>query len=492
MLRLTGSLSLVFLTLLSSTHAHHSYSFENTAIVRQVDLAGSLVQVVTTYAVKALEKDAKAYTIALSPNDKEKTSWLEAKVKGQQQALPVRDHGKERTNGYHLLDVELPKPLGLNETLNIVLETIQTHAAKPWPAAASQNDEQSLLFNTDLFVISPYQTLVQRSKLRSPTPRIVEFTEPKDLEAFTLDTPATKSGATITYGPFNNIPPSADENFLAKTQQPVSVQYMYDNPVLEVSSLKRAAEISHWGSNLNIQDEIRLRNGGPELKGHFSRLDHQAQAFYKRPSPHVIPGLSLHLPAGIRNTYFYDIIGNVSTSHLRVAPAPPKSLRSRTPQYSVLDLRPRYPLLGGWNYTFTLGWDSDLSDSAVYDSKTGKYIVKVPVMTLIPGAVVNKAEVTVILPEGATDVDFSLPWPAVSTSSSTVTTYLDTTGRPALTFVYERLTTKHDGDIYVSYKVPFSAHLKKPTAVATAFMGLFVLTLIGRRINLSLHPSKTA
>ncbi len=97
MLRLTGSLSLVFLALLSLTHAHHSYSFENTAIVRQVELAGSLVQVVTTYAVKALEKDAKAYTIALSSNDKEKTSWLEAKVKGQQQALPVRDHGKEPT-----------------------------------------------------------------------------------------------------------------------------------------------------------------------------------------------------------------------------------------------------------------------------------------------------------------------------------------------------------------------------------------------------------
>ncbi|KAG5221590.1 dolichyl-diphosphooligosaccharide--protein glycosyltransferase [Salix suchowensis] len=60
---------------------------------REVELAGSLVQVVTTYAVKALEKDAKAYTIALSSNDKEKTSWLEAKVKGQQQALLVRDHG---------------------------------------------------------------------------------------------------------------------------------------------------------------------------------------------------------------------------------------------------------------------------------------------------------------------------------------------------------------------------------------------------------------
>jgi oligosaccharyltransferase complex subunit alpha (ribophorin I) len=110
-------------------------------------------------------------------------------------------------------------------------------------------------------------------------------------------------------------------------------------------------------------------------------------------------GMALHLPAGIRNVYFYDMIGNVSTSRLRSAPSVPKNQRIN--QYSVLELTPRYPLMGGWNYSFTLGWDSPLADSAAWDAKNGKYIVEVPVMTLLLGAVVDEAEVRIILPEGA-------------------------------------------------------------------------------------------
>ena len=58
--------------------------------------------------------------------------------------------------------------------------------------------------------------------------------------------------------------------------------------------------------------------------------------------------------------------------------------------------------MGGWNYSFTLGWDSPLEDYAGYDKASGKYVVSVPIMTVIPGAVVDEAEVKIILPEGAT------------------------------------------------------------------------------------------
>ena len=143
----------------------------------------------------------------------------------------------------------------------------------------------------------------------------------------------------------------------------------------------------------NLPSEFRL-------KGHFSRFEHQSHGFQKRSAPHTLPALILHLPPGIRNTYYYDLIGNVSTSRLRVAPAIPKS--SHVNRNSVLELRPRYPLLGGWNYSFTLGWDAPLGDSASWDKTTGRYIVEVPIMTPIPGAVVNDAEVKIILPEGAT------------------------------------------------------------------------------------------
>ena len=73
----------------------------------------------------------------------------------------------------------------------------------------------------------------------------------------------TKSGATITYGPYNNLPPSSNKDFVDKHQTPILIHYNYEQPVLEVTELKRSAEISHWGANLNIQDEIHLHNAGP-------------------------------------------------------------------------------------------------------------------------------------------------------------------------------------------------------------------------------------
>lgn len=65
-------------------------------------------------------------------------------------------------------------------------------------------------------------------------------------------------------------------------------------------------------------------------------------------------------------------------------------------------MKPRYPLLGGWNYTFTLGWDADLASVAGYNKSTGEYHVEVPIMTAIPGAVIDELELKVVLPEGAT------------------------------------------------------------------------------------------
>lgn len=129
-------------------------------------------------------------------------------------------------------------------------------------------------------------------------------------------------------------------------------------------------------------------------------MDYQAQAFMGQLPAHILPSMTLHLPPGIHSAYFLDLNGNVSTSRLRTVPSVPKGASSN--QYSILELKPRYPIMGGWNYNFTLGWDSPLRDSAGYDGTTGKYVVGVPVQTLMPGAVVDEAEVKIIFPEGAT------------------------------------------------------------------------------------------
>lgn len=84
---------LLLLSLLLQSVVSADNSFENTAVVRTVEVAGSLVQVTTTFAVKALEGDASEYTIALGEREHERTSWLEAKIKGQAAILPLSEGG---------------------------------------------------------------------------------------------------------------------------------------------------------------------------------------------------------------------------------------------------------------------------------------------------------------------------------------------------------------------------------------------------------------
>lgn len=79
--------------LLMSAAGLSGASFENTAVVRTVDLGGALTQVTTTYAVRALEDDAKLYYISLSDDEERHTTWIEAKLKGQSAVLDVDRHG---------------------------------------------------------------------------------------------------------------------------------------------------------------------------------------------------------------------------------------------------------------------------------------------------------------------------------------------------------------------------------------------------------------
>ena len=83
-------LPVLALAALSSTLVYaNSPSFENSAVVRTVELSGSLVYVTTTYAVRALGDGAKQYVVSLGENEAQSVSWFEAKLKGQSESLGV-------------------------------------------------------------------------------------------------------------------------------------------------------------------------------------------------------------------------------------------------------------------------------------------------------------------------------------------------------------------------------------------------------------------
>jgi oligosaccharyltransferase complex subunit alpha (ribophorin I) len=141
------------------------------------------------------------------------------------------------------------------------------------------------------------------------------------------------------------------------------------------------------------------------LKGHFSRLAHQQSRFHASTPPQILSTLTLRIPATAHSTYYYDVIGNVSTSHFRpgstpaIAAAKSKIRTSPRTVEGWLELRPRYPILGGWNYSFTIGYDMPLGDVLKVDGT--KKVLAVPFLTPVKDMVVDDVELKIVLPEGS-------------------------------------------------------------------------------------------
>jgi dolichyl-diphosphooligosaccharide---protein glycosyltransferase subunit 1 (ribophorin I) len=73
----------LFLSLICTTVNANSPSFENTAVVRTVELDGALTHITTRYSARALKDGASEYTFALGEEDGRLTTWIQARAKGE-------------------------------------------------------------------------------------------------------------------------------------------------------------------------------------------------------------------------------------------------------------------------------------------------------------------------------------------------------------------------------------------------------------------------
>lgn len=243
---------------------------------------------------------------------------------------------------------------------------------------------------------------------------------------------------------------------------PITVRYEFTKPVITASLLERDLEVSHWGGNLATEERYWLRNNASKLVNQFSRVQWTMSNFQGLPSS-AVRELKYPLKLGSVDPYFTDDIGNVSTSHYRPGTA------SRE---AYLELRPRYPIFGGWNYSFRVGWNNALS-SFLRRTAAGvdaAYALKVPLLEgpKIPeGIQYEKVVVRVILPEGANNVQyeilegsFSNGLPGRNEIQSHVSshkTFMDTLGRTALTLTVDNLSdAARDAQLVVSLYDPLS------------------------------------
>ena len=123
------------------------------------------------------------------------------------------------------------------------------------------------------------------------------------------------------------------------------------------------------------------------LKGHFSQIDFKLTQF-THGSTSVVKSMTANLPAEAKDVFYKDAVGNVTTSNLRKE-------KSRT----LLELRPRFPLYGGWKTSWFHGYT--IPNYPVLQKKSDEYTFEMSMSPSIKNIFTERAFLEVILPEGA-------------------------------------------------------------------------------------------
>jgi oligosaccharyltransferase complex subunit alpha (ribophorin I) len=357
--------------------------FENTNLVRNVNLERSYSRETTNIVIKNIGREAESqYYYAFASDEITNVGGFEVKDKKNAKLGPfqVKLARYEQPMSYFI--ITFPEALKPSESITLSVSYALLSTTQPFPAVIEQLGQQTITYSFSAYLPSAYTSQKQKTKLKLPTGNPAEFTRSAEKNADGVADPVHQSNS-LTYGPYHSIKPGSSK--------PVSVRYDFTQPLLHATRLERDIEVSHWGGNLATEERYWLTNRAAKLKNHFSRVQWQMSR-YANPASVSSFELKVPLVGGALNPYFVDDIGNVSTSRFRPGR-----------RESLLELKPRYPIFGGWNYSFKMGWDTDLK-KFLRSAGSEKHVLKVPFMEgprTEAGIEYEHVVVRVVLPEGA-------------------------------------------------------------------------------------------
>lgn len=378
-----------------------------------------------------------------------------------------------RPSQYYI--ITFPEPLESKAQVTLSISYYVLGALSPLPAQIQQQDKQYITYSFSAYFPSAYPTLKQKTNVKLSSADVPEYTittglrKSKDPEV---------QGAKLTYGPY-------ESKVEAGATYPATIRYEFTKPILVATALERDVEISHWGGNLAVEERYWLRNDGANLANNFNRVLWATQNFYQNTPTSALKELKIPLKPGSVDPYFTDDIGNVSTSRYR-----PSQVRDVS-----LELKPRYPLFGGWKYSFRIGWNNALG-SFVRKLKTPSdaYLLSVPLMEgpkMPEGIQYEKFDLRIILPEGARLVKWETNGgthlPLLSESQSVHKTFMDTLGRTTLTLSASNVVDElREIDVLVSYEYSLMSAMRKPLNIMTGFCSVFVVAWLLSLVDTSI------
>ncbi|KIV80220.1 hypothetical protein PV11_07736 [Exophiala sideris] len=468
--------------------------FENTNVVRTINLEKGYVRETTNVLITNKDKEPQSeYYVPFDYDLVGRIGGFDARDKKHAERGPlevtvaalanVLDGQVDSPKATQYYIIHLDEPLAPKETATLSISYNILGALNPLPASIKQEEKQYLTYDFSAYIPTVYTTIKQKTKVKFPSADVPEYTTTKGL---TSNADPVKEGLFFTYGTYETA------KIAPGTTYPATVRYEFNKPLLVCSLLERDVEVSHWGGNLASEERFWLRHDGATLTNQFSRVAWSTQSFYinaGQMSTSALRELKVPLAPGSVDPYFTDDIGNVSTSRFR-----PNNVREAS-----LELKPRYPVFGGWKYSFKIGWNNALS-SFLRKLKTSAdtYVLSVPLLQgpkMPEGIQYERFVLRIILPEGATNVQYQTYGgtgvPTLHAEHSLHKTFMDTLGRTELKLSANNVVDDaRDITVLVTYQYTFLAALRKPVTLFASVSAVFVVAWLVGSVDTSIGKKK--
>ncbi|RDA88160.1 hypothetical protein CP532_6792 [Ophiocordyceps camponoti-leonardi (nom. inval.)] len=435
--------------------------FRNVNLVHVISLEKNYVKEQINVLIENVSNERQdEYYVPFTADQMARVGGFEVKDRKDASAGPFfaepADHYSRSDVQYYRIRLPASLKPGGQQTLGISFYFLKAYT--PLPALIKQDEQQFLSYSFSAYAPSAYPTMKQKTEVKASSASIPGYTKMRGKDD-KVEHPQ-KQGSKLTYGPFEGEIP-------AGAVSPAQVRFEFTKPVTHVSNLEREIHVSHWGGNVAFEEKYTMHHRGANLSVPFNRVK-WAQSQYYNPSSVALKEMRFPLQVGSAGAYFTDTIGNVSTSKFRSGK-----------REALLELKPRYPIFGGWRYPFTIGWNVN-SAKVLRRTASGRYVLKVPFMEgpkQVEGVEYGRINVRVLLPEGASDVQVTTGIPEssiVELSHGVHKTYLDTVGRTMVTIEARNLVDEfRDREIIISYEASVGDALRKPLIVFSSMLALF-------------------
>lgn len=421
---------------------------------RKLDISSHLVKLGSALTVENTGKTSiKSFLYAIDPTLQSYLSFIGASLKDDDNKLTVSKTAVDGHGDIEFWRINLASSLEPGKSVHVDVESVYAHALAPFPTKIKQAEKQLVVFNGNVYVYSPYKITTQTTTVTLSSSSVESYSKsPK---------PVAQSDKTITYGPYE-----AREPF---TEAELRVHAENSSPFLTVTHLERVIEVSHWG-NIAVEENVQMRHSGAELNGPFSRYDYQRT----QDAGASIKSFKTVLPSSAKDVYYRDEIGNISTSHLK-----------ELDDLVEVELRPRFPLFGGWKTQYLLGYNVP-SYQYLYN-EGNQFALKMRFVDhIFDDVVIDEMTIKIILPEGSKNTKLVTPFTVKKDKNTLHYTYLDTIGRPVIVAHKTNLVDAHIQDFELWYTFEKYLLLQEPLLVVGAFYLLFLLVIIYVRLDFSI------